>query len=900
MSKPKRITKIKTINIAIGILAQIYFLVPWLNSGTKRYNAFTYILKGYKEGFEQLFRGAFLSGYTGELPGGIAGGVKFSEQLFSVLMGILLFLQILVFIYTVASCLGYQWTKILTVSVWILGIMLAFFYYQTLEGASSLPEGMELSIPMSVYGYFLIFAVGGFIWMMLIKMTEQWDEATKRAKEERVQRKLDKQERKRRLAFPGKYCGLYYRVIWKDLSYRKKDFLFLLLAEFLCALFLFAGGGVYGILSAGYGEDFGMLGLGLVEIVLNFIVVGSLVSVFLLTVVFSFYRKKRTANMGLYETLGMRKKALAALWGGEVFLSILIVLAMTGLLGNMVLWLLRTVLEKQLSEVARLGYMSTEAQLVMLSGIVLLILFSEGMSRDMSTKKGSLDARNRAVGSEKMPGRLRYLGTAAGGFVMILCGVGFSQRRMAESIGIFAVFLIAMTVCFYNGWIIFLEHKKENQEKYCKELLRLHILFHKYKTLVLNLSLLAILHICVITFFGAKFISSQIVADPEELFPYDFVCLANTKDSRYFDKIEEEFAAEIYEFPMVRVTTVDGTEAPNEYRLPIHPQGQHIGISESTYRELKALRGEKVLESLGLDADGNDIYVIYQQDQAAKAKPVDWYLWTQTPYLHIGNPVLACNRYDRKKVYPPRTVIGEETGSLIGTLRQGRYEDIIVFSDEYFEKIKDSWKETSIITGKKLEEGENRDERIEESATCLYLLRVSEAYKNPVREILGEFRKQYNSEEKYDPLVRRVYDKDELVSQRNMEHRMEILLNGFVEIMLLLVSLFLVHMRIKMDLPDLAKRYLFMERLGMRQKERIRYVKQDISRYLHVPFALAAPVVIIFTCILFQLRMFNADDIQSYFIHFAPLVAGYILIQIINIKWIEYVAIRRIEEIALS
>lgn len=895
MNKPKKSTKIKSINITIGILAQIYFLVPWLNSGTERYNALTYILKGNEIGFEQIFRATFLSGYTGDLPGGIAGGIKFTGQLFSVLMGLLLFLQILVFIYTVASCLGYQWTKILTISVWILGIMLAFFYYQTLEGASSLLESKGLSIPMYIYGYFLIFVVGGFIWIMLIKMTEQWDEASKRAKEERIYRKLDKQERKRRLAFSGKYCSLYYRILWKDLSYRKKEFLFLLLAEFLCAVFLFTGGGVYCILSAGYGEDFGMLGMGLVEIVLNFIVVSSIVSIFLLTVIFSFYRKNRMANIGLYETLGMRKKALAVLWGGEIFLSIIFVLGMTGLWGNVLLWVLRKVLEKQLSEIANLGYMKVGAQIVVLLGIVLLILLAEGMSRDVGKVNISLDARNSSVRSEKLPGRLRYLGATVAGGVMLLCVIGFSQRRMAESIWIFAIFLVALAVCFYNGWIIFLQHKKQNQKKYLKELSRLHILFHKYKTLVLNLSLLAMIHICVLVFFGAKFISSQIATDPEELFPYDYVCLANTGDFHYFDKIEEEFSAEIYEFPMVRVTTVDGTEAPNEYRLPIHPQGQHIGISESTYQELKMLKGEKVPESLELDADGNNIYVVYQQDQAAKAKPVDWYLWTQTPYLHIGNPVLACNRYDRKEVYPPRTVIGEETGSLIGTLRQGRYEDIIVFSDEYFEKIKDIWKETSIITGKRLTEGETRDESIEESATCLYLLQVPEEYKKPVREILEEFRKQYNSEEKYDPLVRRVYDKDELVSQRNMERRMEILLNGFVEIMLLLVSLFLVHMRVKLDLPDMTKRYLFMERLGMRQKERIRYEKQEISRYLYVPFVLAAPVVIIFTCILFKLRMFNTNDIQRYLIHFVPLVAGYIFIQILNIKWIEYAAIKRIE-----
>ena len=40
MNKPKKSTKIKSINITIGILAQIYFLVPWLNSGTERYGCY--------------------------------------------------------------------------------------------------------------------------------------------------------------------------------------------------------------------------------------------------------------------------------------------------------------------------------------------------------------------------------------------------------------------------------------------------------------------------------------------------------------------------------------------------------------------------------------------------------------------------------------------------------------------------------------------------------------------------------------------------------------------------------------------------------------------------------------------------------------------------------------------
>ena len=63
------------------------------------------------------------------------------------------------------------------------------------------------------------------------------------------------------------------------------------------------------------------------------------------------------------------------------------------------------------------------------------------------------------------------------------------------------------------------------------------------------------------------------------------------------------------------------------------------------------------------------------------------------------------NKYQSaSKAYPKRTIEGEEIGSLIGCFRQGKLENIVVFSDAYFKKAQGMWKYTNILTGDKIEE----------------------------------------------------------------------------------------------------------------------------------------------------------------------------------------------------
>ena len=398
-----------------------------------------------------------------------------------------------------------------------------------------------------------------------------------------------------------------------------------------------------------------------------------------------------------------------------------------------------------------------------------------------------------------------------------------------------------------------------------------------------------------LSLFSIKFISTRIADDPEDMYPYDYVYLANSQDGQYFDRLERECQAKIYSFPMVRATTLDNTEMPNQFTDIVVQQGQNIGISESTYRELKELAGEP-WEDLTLDDAGRQIHVVYQQDQASKAKPLDWYLWTDEPYVHIGQALMAQNPNTRRETYPPREIVSEERETLIGAFRQGKYENLIVFSDAYFESVKDSWKTTDLLTGEPVAAEEAvQDVTIHEWPTRLKLVNVPEKYQERADEILGEFRKSHAFDEAFDPLVKSAYISADARHQRETERQMETIVNGIVLLMLLAVEIFLLRMKMKMDLPELRRDYRFFEVFGMSSAERIRLMKREVSRYVWVPLILAGVISFVLTGTVFGLRMYEIKDVQNYLKYGILLWGGYILAQAVNLKLMQRSLVRDLE-----
>ena len=66
---------------------------------------------------------------------------------------------------------------------------------------------------------------------------------------------------------------------------------------------------------------------------------------------------------------------------------------------------------------------------------------------------------------------------------------------------------------------------------------------------------------------------------------------------------------------------------------------------------------------------------------------------------HIGLPCPSYMPETPSQAFTQRNVAGEEIGSLIGCFRQGNLENLVVFSDVYFEEAREMWKYTNIYTG---------------------------------------------------------------------------------------------------------------------------------------------------------------------------------------------------------
>ena len=162
----------------------------------------------------------------------------------------------------------------------------------------------------------------------------------------------------------------------------------------------------------------------------------------------------------------------------------------------------------------------------------------------------------------------------------------------------------------------------------------------------------------------------------ETLYPYDYVCMAYEEDQNLFEDLKQKYEIDIKAYPMTRVTTVQGDatdwidEANNYYMNVIWPQGQHVGISESTYR---LLCEEKGVIPQDIEIDKDEIYIVYQQDVSMKAHPLDWYMDRKTPQIRIGQPLRAYSFTQREKLYPARTVVGEERQILTGLFQGGSH-----------------------------------------------------------------------------------------------------------------------------------------------------------------------------------------------------------------------------------
>ena len=683
----------------------------------------------------------------------------------------------------------------------------------------------------------------------------------KRWKDENAERKekVEKEEERRRLSFPGKYTKLFYQIVWKNFRYDWQDYRLFLLCGTIVTALIFAGTGSYQMMAGLHRAENFLIGEGLGLIVWNAMVPIGVCAVFLMVFVLIFYMQKWMQSYSIFLTLGIRKKALLLIIGLEIVISFICSLFAGCIIGNGIIMILRKCLYLQIGRDMVLAAVTWKTYVKVLLVMFLIYLVALAATRDIATDFDITNAAVRRIRKEKVP---RKFVPVFGIIGFVLCAwslLKYRELRNYENIKLMALLFLGLFLLIRFTESMWIRHKRKKRT-YIYHMLQDNQIYHKSQTSAWYMFALVILHTCALFYFAFPAVSVTIAEKPESLFPYDYVCIANDRDDNFFEHIKETYHADITSFPMVRVTNADKTEKSESIREEKIPQGQQIGISESTYKQLKKYVDPSYKEeAMHLDRNGKRIYLVHQQDRSVKAQPVDWTFGKKKPFLHIGLPCEYYTLYSPSKAYPKRTIEGEEIGSLIGCFRQGKLENIVVFSDAYFKKAQGMWKYTNILTGDKIEEKALRIDgvTIKQGPTKLVLIQADPKYQKAIEKKMKKLEKNHTYEAQYDFEVHCWYSKQTAVNDLKTEYTMKLIINTFVLLTMTISGLFLMYIKSLSEMSDKKARADFLKCMGMRKKERVSLLKRELYYFYWLPELITIVVTSIFTAATFHARMYT-------------------------------------------
>ena len=337
-----------------------------------------------------------------------------------------------------------------------------------------------------------------------------------------------------------------------------------------------------------------------------------------------------------------------------------------------------------------------------------------------------------------------------------------------------------------------------------------------------------------------------------------------TSIDKLLEKIKAKYHVTLTEYPMVRVANADKTEHL-EGRGETVIQGQQIGISESTYYKLKKTVDPSFKKkSLNLDKAGKRIYVVHQQDRATKAQPVDWYYNKKTPTLHIGVPCEYCDHADHETTYDKKIVAGEEISSLTGCYSTPKCENLIVFSDGYFKKSQNEWKDTEVLTGYKLDRynaiyGDDGEPYIVEGPTKLVFIQADKKYIDQIDRELEAKEEKHKYIGNYDSTVKFHYSSKTAITDMKTERAVKSLICVYIIFTLSILNWIMLYAMNEMENKEKTEREKFLISMGMDRKERKKMNKREWYIYWIIPTIILIISTILFMQDTMAARMYSGD-----------------------------------------
>lgn len=379
------------------------------------------------------------------------------------------------------------------------------------------------------------------------------------------------------------------------------------------------------------------------------------------------YMKKRYFDYEMFTLLGIKSKHKNLMITYE-YVSILVISVAGGIfLGIIESEILKMVLNRVFADsVDKVFYSFTPFGATLAMGF---LMFGIGfLTIDFLTKWFGLSGLMGLGRKGGKPIRFKKQGMTIGVLLLIISianlatYLGRSWKIMPIMLGVFGLLFVMR-----HGAAYFLLHLKKEDGKYYKKLLWLDSWYHQFQHHI-NLTYV---NCAFVVFIIAYFVPGLLDSVPfveEEHYPYDVVWLANQEDTDFLNEIKERYDVEVVSYPCIRVTAAD--------------EAEHTGIPEAVYEEMT---GEN------LDLSGEEILIVHQRERSERDMlGVD--LGSSKPRLYVGKARedlwLGNTKRAGTELSTRYTSVGIEDRVITGVFKNGNKENIIVFSDEFFENVR--------------------------------------------------------------------------------------------------------------------------------------------------------------------------------------------------------------------
>lgn len=512
------------------------------------------------------------------------------------------------------------------------------------------------------------------------------------------------------------------------------------------------------------------------------------------------YMKLRMRDYGLFTILGLRKRAMYGMLALEYSAGWLVSLLLGLGIGRGILWVVQSLWHKfypefmQVTEVRMIAYERTCQISVGIMAVVLFGVMAWADGKDLSRLAAGQDVK------EKKPKSRWWSFMILLGILLLAIGAWqFGRTGDWPYIYSHLVWIAGGILILYFGGGILLEEMHRHQQFYMKNLLKLNHLYSRYQSSLLVLLMLFSLHFLALGYCASGIVEKIPLGDYEKNYPYDAIWMARDieNDREFAEQLEEKYGGTVEWIPMIRVST--------------HTNGEHIGISESTYQKLTG-------ESYNLKE--RDAVLLFSGGKEGKRIVAESYVFLNTA-LHMGKiiPETYEHMYDG-------AIVAHDVGHMfhIRDIRVknlfGEYgveyvsEGVVVFSDTFFER-----------------EREKLLKNPEES-TLLGLFTFPETKKEAASVELKDYVGKYGVKEETELLnypQSTLYISDEFIDGAGQRDLFQITSKLFIMLALFCSGLAAMMIRIMFEVPYYRRRYEFLDRMGIREKKRRVTLRAEIQ-----------------------------------------------------------------------